>query len=134
MRRAFSTGLQIWLAVASLGIATLGSAGVVLCVSHTGHVAIEAFSGDCCGDTEVPSGEASHTERCACIDTPVMHAAGASIGKERLLLAWVERPVVTVVVDECLQPASLRSPLLAYEQRSHAASDLSRLRSVVLLA
>ena len=135
MRRTFATGLQVWLAVTTLATATFASAGVVLCVSHSGHVAIEAFTDDCCRDAEVPAGEASHAERCACIDTPVMHAAaGASIGKERLLLAWVAQPLATIVVGESPQPASARSPLRAFEQRSRASTDLARLRSVVLLA
>jgi hypothetical protein len=135
MQRTFATGLQIWLAVASLGIATLGSAGVVLCVSQSGHVTIKAFTDDCCRDAELPSGEAPHTERCDCIDTPVLHAAaGASIGTERLLIAWVAHPLATVLPGEDLQLPSAQSALRAREQRSRASTDLSRLRSVVLLA
>jgi hypothetical protein len=135
MRRAFATGFQVWLAVASLGIAMLGSAAVVLCVSNTGHVAIEAFTDDCCRDTEVPAGAAAHTDQCACIHTRVLHAAaGASIGTERLLIAWVARPIATVIFGEDLQPASARSALPAYEQPRRASTELSRLRTVVLLA
>jgi hypothetical protein len=125
----------VWLAIVSASVSTLGPAGLVLCVSDSGHVEIETAGDDCCRDAHASDRELAHADRCACVDTPLLHsAARTSIGTERLFTNWTSQPLVFV------EPPRLDSVTIAIPSRVFAAGrpiesvDLSSLRSVVLLA
>jgi len=126
----------VWLVVATLSVSTLGSAGVVLCVDESGHVAIEsAAAEDCCRDSDQRTRELSHAGTCGCTDTPVLHAAAAtSTGTERLVVSWVAQPLA-LFAPPIAEHVSVSNPSRRDSvERCWKSTDLSNLRSVVLLA
>ena len=135
MRRRFLMKFALSLALLSASASTFGPAGTVLCVSASGHVELETGSDDCCGDAHASEGEASHTERCGCIDTPLLQgAARFTIGTERLLSAWTVQPLVSFAPPH-VHTVTVTTAMGSFPvDRLREPVALSSLRSVVLLA
>lgn len=135
MRRRFIIQFSVWLAVASSSAAMLLPAGLVLCVSEAGHVEIETGDDDCCQQEGTADRELAHSDRCACVDTPLLRdAARSHSGAERLLSAWVATShgsLVPFPVHESTCPVASEIHLA---QHAREPMTLARLRSVVLLA
>jgi hypothetical protein len=126
--------VAVWLAIASTSAAAVGPAGIVLCVNASGHVEIEAVGDDCCGKQPL-EGEIAHTERCGCVDTPLLqNATRFTIGTEHLMSAWTMVPVAS------FDPPAVHAIALAIHSHRLSAPrwresvTLSSLRSIVLLA
>jgi len=125
---------SLWLAFASSSAAMLVPAGFVLCVSEAGHVEIENGDDDCCERQAEGNRGLAHSDRCACIDTPVLRdAARSQSGAERLLSAWVAKPHGSFVPFPILESTLTATPMIPMAQRIRAPISLGRLRSVVLL-
>jgi hypothetical protein len=125
----------VWLAILSASATTFGPAGIVLCVSDSGHVEIEAAGDDCCKEAHASGRDVSHAERCECTDTPLLHSAARTpTGIERFMTAWTSQPLMFVEPPRvCSVTAEIPSRLPAVRLPRQSV-DLSNLRSVVLLA
>jgi len=126
--------LALWLVIASLIATIAGPAGVVLCVSESGHVEIANGSDDCCEKKGMGDRELAHSDRCTCVDTPLLRdAARSNSGTERLLSAWSALPI-----SPCAPPLIHESIAVGLTVRfAHSVREpiaLASLRSVVLLA
>ena len=136
MRRRLLMKFAVWLAVASSSVTMIGPAGIVLCVSASGHVEIETGGDDCCGDAHAAARDLTHAERCECVDTPVLRVAGgrSSIGTERLLSGWFAQPLSLFEPPRVYHLAFVIPANLMTADRFRESTDLASLRSVVLLA
>jgi hypothetical protein len=125
----------VWLAILSASATTFGPAGIVLCVSDSGHVEIEAAGDDCCKEVHASGREVSHAERCECTDTPLLRSAvRTSTGIERFMTAWTPQPLLFVEPPRVYSVAALLPSCSPVVGRLRESVDLSNLRSVVLLA
>jgi hypothetical protein len=134
MRRRFLVKFAVWLATACASAMTFGPAGIVLCVSATGHVEIINGADDCCGDAHASMGEISPADCCDCVDTPLIQsAARSSVGTERLITNWSAQPF-TLLASAAVESARITSASFFVVAVPLETSEVFLgLRSIVLL-